>query len=114
MQCIYLFFSFFCLGDKPRLGELTQFPGRNGPINIPELIGTNYTVVGIALLDDDTGAKVRAIERAKMGEAAEINLEILMKWLGGKGISDITWGGLINALRPFCRTLAEDIEAIMQ
>lgn len=94
--------------------ELLQFPGQGRTLNIPELIGTNYMMVGIALLNDDTGEKVKAIDRAKRGSAAEINLQILTDWLEGNGISDITWGGLIKALKPICRTLAEYIEAVMQ
>ena len=106
--------SLFCLEARPKLNELTQFPGRDHTFSIPELIGTDYTKLGIALLDDVTGKKVKAINLSKRGEAAKINLQILTDWLGGKGISDITWGGLIKALKPFCHTLAEDIEAVMQ
>ena len=113
MICSTIFFVSSGLGSRPKLPELTQFPGRHCIFNIPELIGTHYKMVGTTLLDDDAGEKVASIELEKKHVASEINLQILSNWLQGKGISDRTWGGLIKVLKSFCRTLAEDIEEVV-
>ena len=75
----------------------------------------NYTVFGIALLQDDSGARLHAITSENMGNFHDINCQILKDWIVGRGIPDRTWGGLIKVLRSPCRlnALADDIEAVV-
>ena len=65
---------------------------------------------GILLLNDKTGAEVRAIANKHHEKAAEINLEILTLWIGGKG-KPLRWDTLISVLNDTgLGTLAGDIE----
>ena len=70
---------------------------------------------GTLLLEDNTGAVVSGIERAKMHAAAEINEAILQKWIGGKGLEPFTWDTLVQCLRDTeLNTLANEIEEVLQ
>ena len=101
-------------GDKANLDTLRNFPGRKGrhTFNIIQRISTNYFAFGIALLKGETGTKISEIIMKERGAATAINTEVLNLWLGGEGIADTTWGGLIRVLRSPCRlnALAEEIE----
>ena len=44
------------------------------------------------------------------GNAEQINMDILSRWVQGRGIADRTWRGLLGVLRVHCPGLAEDIE----
>ena len=93
--------------------DLLAFPGKNGDIDIPEQIGTKYTRFGIFLLNDPTGARVKAIVKKHHEDAQEINLEILQEWLEGSGKQPLTWKTLVDVL---CKTglskLADDIKTV--
>ena len=94
--------------------QLLNFPGKSGEINIPEKIGTNYTTLGIFLLNDDNGAKVETIAKEK-GESIHISIKILSKWLQGEGMQPPTWSTLIEALKMSnLGVLAEDIRAVIE
>ena len=67
-------------------------------------------MVGIALLNDESGGIVRALAKEFRGNAQDINLEILGRWLQGSGIPDRSWQGLLGVLRVHCRTLADRVE----
>ena len=90
--------------------ELTDFPAKIRPFNIAERIGINYRSVGTALLNDERGTIVPAIVSEHRGNAEQINMEILRRWVQGKGIADCTWRGLLGVLRNNCIDLAKDIE----
>ena len=91
--------------------KLLSFPGKSGNIiNIPEQIGTKYRMFGILLLNDKGGAEVSAIIKEYHKDAAEINLEILRRWIEGKG-KPLGWDTLINVLQNIqLGTLASDIK----
>ena len=75
-----------------------------------EAIGNKWRVVGIALLNDESGAIVESIADELRGKAESINLEILQRWIQGNGIQDRTWRGLLSVLRVHCGALAESVE----
>ena len=91
--------------------KLLHFRVKSGSyINIPHQIGTNYLQFGILLLNDETGVETKAIVSKCRDEAKEINLEILMLWIGGKG-KPLDWDSLIEVLKAIeLDTLAGDIE----
>ena len=103
-------FSVFA-DERPDLLKLLSFPGKGGnKINIPVRIGTKYLTFGILLLNDTTGAEVKAIIKEHHENAAEINLDILTLWIGGKG-KPLSWDTLINVLQSIgLGNLAGDIE----
>ena len=90
--------------------ELTDFPGKVQHLNIATEIGMQYYMVGTGLLNDERGAIVPAIVSEHRGNAEQINMDILSRWMQGKGISDRTWRGLLGVLRVHCPGLAQDIE----
>ena len=95
---------------RPNLIKLLNFPGKNGNINIPEHIGTMYFKFGVLLLNDETGAEVRAIATQYQNNAEQINLEILSRWIEGKG-KPLSWNTLIDILEKIGqKTLAGDIQ----
>ena len=104
----------FCISvfadERPDLLKLLSFLGKSGNINIPQQIGTNYRMFGVLLLNDETAAEVTAIVKEHRENAADINLEILRLWIGGKG-KPLSWNTLINVLKDIgLGTLASDIQ----
>ena len=90
--------------------KLLNLPSKSGRINIPEQIGTNYSRFGILLLNDKSGAEVKAIVMQSREDAEQINLEILRQWIGGKG-KPLSWDTLIDVLKKIgLNTLARDIQ----
>ena len=87
--------------------QLIGLQGKDKIINIAEAIGDKWHMVGIALLNDESGAIVKGIGEEFRGKAEEINLEILKRWIQGKGISDRSWRGLLGVLSVYCGMLAE-------
>ena len=76
---------------------------------------THYNAFGIALLNDETGNVVSQIVRDN-GKYFEINQAILTEWINGRGMTDKTWGGLVDVLRrPALRlnALADKIEEVV-
>ena len=94
--------------------ELTDFPGRTQHINIATDIGMQYYLVGIALLNDERGTIIPAIVSEHRGNAEQINMDILSRWVQGRGIADRTWRGLLGVLRLHCPGLAQDIEEALR
>ena len=100
--------------DKPTLSQLLKFPGKEGKIDIPERIGTNYKSFGIFLLKDDNGTKVEAITKEEE-KVHDISLKILSKWLRGEGIRPPTWSTLTEVLKDSnLDVLAEEIETVIK
>ena len=90
--------------------ELTNFHGKIKTFNIAERIGIKNYVVGIALLNDESGEIVPAIISEHRDNAEHINMDILGRWVQGKGIDDRTWRGLLDVLSQHCPGLAQDIK----
>ena len=103
-----------CPDDKATLTLLRDFPGIRGKIDILRSISTNFTTLGVALLNDYDGDKLTEIARQNQGKD-ERNNQVLMDWINGKGITDTTWGGLIKVLKGPCRNhvLADYIEEVV-
>ena len=100
-------------GEQPTLIELVRFRGRERRINIPQEIGPKYLQFGILLLEDTNGARVRNIELKHRGDAEQINMEILEKWVSGRGRQPVSWEILAEVLRDVeLEQLAGDIEAV--
>ena len=93
---------------------LTNFPGKTGYINVATEIGMQYCMVGNTLLNDERGAIVPAIVSEHRGNAEQINMDILSRWVQGKGIDDRTWRGLLGVLQAHCPGLAQDIEETLR
>ena len=91
--------------------NVLRFPSKSGEyINIPKQISTNYTMFGVLLLNDESGAEVCAIDKEHHGNAPDINFEILRRWIGGKG-QPLSWDTLISVLKDIgLGTLASDIK----
>lgn len=85
--------------QRPTLPQLISFKTRSGNINVLEQIGADYRKLGVLLLDDDTGAVTQAIFRQYQHDATDINIEILQRWIQGKGKLPVDWATLIRALK---------------
>ena len=83
------------LSDRPKLPMFTCFPKF---INIVQRIGANYLLLGITLLNDDTGSITKSIIVSDPKSATTIILNILSRWLEGGGREPVTWGTFINVL----------------
>ena len=63
-------------------------------------------------MNDQTGAKITAIEQKRLNNAEQINIDILKEWLQGKGMKPVTWQTLVDVLKDIgLSELAKDIEA---
>ena len=104
-----------CWNDCPTLPDLMKFPSKNGTINIIQRIGTHHTVFGIFLLNDKNGVIIAAIAQQRMGNAYQINQEVLMKWLQGQGRHPVSWKTLVDVLKSInLNVLAADIGDSLQ
>ena len=84
-----------------------------GEMNLAEEIGSNYFKCGVLLLEDKTGARMRAIEKELNKNACDINYRIFQEWLSGSGKKPVTWRTLIAVLQKIQMTqLAETIIAV--
>ena len=91
--------------------ELLYFIGKRGCLNFPKEISTDYNEFGLHLLEDSKGTLLKAIVR-KYGESAfEINMDIIMQWLRGKGKNPTSWRTLSEVLRQIQLTeLANEVD----
>ena len=92
--------------------ELLALQGKDKTIDIVKEIGVQWRVVGIHLLNDESGATIEAIDEQFRGNVQAINLEILGRWLQRKGVRRAcTWRELLEVLRKaHCVELAESVE----
>lgn len=93
----------FCLSlspdAKPTLPQLLCFHTKTGAtLDITQKVGTRYTALGLLLLNDKDGSVVTAIISQHQLNAANIVLEILMRWVRGEG-KEPTWRTLVGTLR---------------
>ena len=94
--------------------EMTALQGRTRDINIVEGIGAEWDKVGTALLDDKDGTIIPAIARDCGYKSECINMEILRRWIQGKGIPDRTWKGILCVLRNVrCISLADSVDEVL-
>ena len=90
---------FLLTGDFPTISELLSFKRSNGTsVNIAVEVSTGYSKFAAQLLNDDTGARLRNIERSKHDNPEEINIEILREWLKGGERQPVTWSALARVL----------------
>ena len=59
----------------------------------------DYFECGVLLLDDKTGARMRAIGKELNRNACDINYRIFEEWLSGSGKKHVTWRTLITVLQ---------------
>ena len=62
-------------------------------------IGTHYKKLGILLLNDTTGTVTQAIIKQYHHNASYINVEILQRWIQGRGKLPVEWATLIEVLK---------------
>lgn len=76
-------------------------------------IGSRYVMFGLLLLEDATGSKVQNIAHQHRNDSEKINMEILQRWIDGRGKLPVTWQTLTDVLR-YCNLseLAAEIEAM--
>ena len=83
----------------PTLPQLISLPTRTGEsINILQRVGTEYTFLGLILLDDKDGCIVDQITSQYQKNAVNITMEILKRWIRGEGKQPVTWKTLTDAL----------------
>ena len=108
----FLFTALTSLARKPRVPELLNFKTSSGStVDIVAQIGKHYAMLGIMLLDDDSGAVISEITEQHKGNPVAINREILTRWVRGQGKQPVIWSTLIDVLRDMeLSQLAEDIQ----
>ena len=94
--------------DAPSLLDLQHFPVKDEFKNILEEIANDYVNFGIHLLDDHNGNRVKSIESQKRGDPTDITVEIVRKWLQGKGSCPVTWQIFLECLRKSKLNFAAD------
>ena len=83
-------------------------------MDLAEEIGADYEKFGTLLLEDKNGNKVKNIEVSKH-DPVEITVEILKKWLQGKGRKPATWQTLVKCLRDTdLNTVADKVGRLLQ
>ena len=99
-------------GDRPTIMKLDRFRGRERRINIPQEISRKYRELGIFLLEDKTGEKIRKIAEVNRHHPEEISRDVLQQWIGGEG-KPATWETLVEALHDIdLAKLASEIDAV--
>ena len=84
-------------GEKPSLLSLLSFRNEIGHINILQQVGKKYRSFGVLLLNDETGATIKAIASECCGDPEQIILEIVKQWMEGKG-RPVSWDVFIHVL----------------
>ncbi len=87
------------MGDKPSMLEFRSFPAESGNMDLALLISTEYKEVGRCLLEDESGARISAIESNQNGNIKNINDEIFQEWKKGSGKMPVTWETVLVCLR---------------
>ena len=87
------------MAERPTLPELYCFHSGDECVNIIEKISTNYFKLGIFLLKDDDGDEMDAVIEKCGSDATKINLEVLKRWLKGKGKEPVSWATLASELK---------------
>ena len=79
-------------------------------MNLPERVGPKIRKFGTFLLQDNEGCKMDNISRNCQGRPEDMAMEVLGRWLAGKG-KEVSWDSLIFVLRESkLAHLAKEIE----
>ena len=105
-MCFFLLIVAEC---TPGLPELLNFNAKSRKINIACEMSTSWRSVGIALLNDTSGATVSALHQSNFHVVGDTSIAILTKWVQGSGIDDRSWQGLLGVLDDNCQALATEI-----
>ena len=102
--------------DRPTMPQLIRFETVNGPIiNIINNIGADYEQLGILLLNDTTGTKIRALIEQYNRNSGTITTHILREWLQGRGATPVSWKTLVEMLEAVnLFTLSHQISVRLQ
>ena len=89
---------FLSAAERPSLPQLLSLKPRGG--NIISIMSREYKRLGHILLNDDDGTIVDQITDDNSGpnKSRDIVMEILKRWIRGKGKEPVTWGTLIEVL----------------
>ncbi|CAI8034468.1 hypothetical protein GBAR_LOCUS19398 [Geodia barretti] len=101
------------MDEGPTLPELLSFPTHSAgePINIITKVGVNYEMLGTLLLEDNDGSIIPTIRSQYQLDADSITMEIMRRWLRGKGKQPVTWKTLTDSLKSIgLSPLASSIE----
>ena len=83
-------------------------PTSKGQLSIIQRCASNYFQLGIFLLNDDDGSKIKRMEMANHYKPEDIIREIFQEWIAS---GDHSWKVLIDCLKMCSlNTLAGDIE----
>ena len=94
--------------------DIICFPLQDSKVDLTKEVGTKYLHFGILLLEDQTGARISAIERELMKNAQDINYRVFQEWLHGNGRQPVSWVTLISVLEDIgLNVLAHLIRGIM-
>ena len=90
---------------------LRSFECKSGKkIDVVARTAVKYRRFGILLLNDDTGATINNIEKAKGPDPVDITNEIFSRWMEGTGLEPL-WLTLVNCLRDIeLNTVANEIQ----
>ena len=85
-------------------------PLQDSKVNLTKEVGTKYLEFGTLLLEDQTGARISALERELMKKAQDINYRVFHEWLLGEGRQPVSWETLVSVLEDIgLNQLAESI-----
>ena len=99
-------FSFPISDEKPTLPQLLE-------MDLPSRV-TDCFKFGTLLLCDKYGNKMSVISEDCRGSPVRITTEVLIEWLGGKGV-EVSWESLISTLKK-CKlsVLAYEVQTTLQ
>ena len=103
---IRLFFSFPISDEKPTLPQLLE-------MDLPSRV-TDCFKFGTLLLCDKYGHKMSIISEDCRGSPVRMTTEVLIEWLGWKGV-EVSWESLISTLKK-CKlsVLAYEVQTTLQ
>ena len=78
--------------------DIICFPLQDSKVDLTKEVGTKYLQFGILLLEDQTGARISALERELMKNAQNINYRVFYEWLQGEGRRPVSWETLVSVL----------------
>ena len=84
----------------PTMMDIICFPLQDSKkVDLTKEVGTKYLQFGILLLEDQTGARISAMERELAKNAQDINYRVFQEWLQGNGRKPVSWVTLISVLK---------------
>ena len=82
----------------PTMMDIICFPLQDSKVDLTNEVGIKYRQFGIHLLEDQTGARISAMERELAKNAQDINYRVFQEWLQGNGRKPVSWVTLISVL----------------